>query len=111
MVITTVMALGMSGGGSCGLYKTITTFEVGGAKGIIVGLLMLSVTLGFIVAVLLDFVLISKVHRIYRSSGASIAKARAEFTSEIMKNEHVRGAASTAASAAVQSQFNQPSRY
>ncbi|XP_014270928.1 secretory carrier-associated membrane protein 1 isoform X1 [Halyomorpha halys] len=110
MLVTAVMAIGMTGGGSCGLYKTIKTFEYGNASGIIVGLLMLSVTLGFITAVLLDFVLISKVHRIYRSSGASMAKARAEFTTEIMKNEHVRGAASTAATAAVQSQFNQPSR-
>lgn len=111
MVITVVMSLGFPDGGSCGLFRTITTFEQGGAKGIIVGLIMLSVTLGFVGAILLDVVLISKVHRIYRSSGASMAKAKAEFTSEILKNEHVRGAASTAASAAVQSQFSQPTRY
>lgn len=44
-----------------GLFKTILTFEEGGAKGIIIGLLMLSVTLGFASAVLLDIILISKV--------------------------------------------------
>jgi hypothetical protein len=44
-----------------------------------------------------------------------MAKAQAEFTSEFFKNEHVREAASNAASAAVQAQFQQartpPSRY
>lgn len=45
----------------------------------------------------------------YRSTGASLAKAQEEFTSEFLRNEHVRGAASNVAAAAVQSQFNQNS--
>lgn len=111
MIMTIVMAFGFPDGGSVGLFKTISTFREGGAAGIIIGIFMLSVTLGFTGAALLDLILLTKVHRIYRSSGASIAKARAEFTTEILKNEHVRGAASTAASAAVTSQLNQPTRY
>lgn len=42
----------------------------------------------------------------YRSTGASFAKAQAEFTTEFLKNQHVRGAATNVAAAAVQSQFN-----
>ena len=41
----------------------------------------------------------------YRSTGASMAKAQAEFTTGVMKNESVRQAASEAASASVRSQF------
>lgn len=43
----------------------------------------------------------------YRSTGASFAKAQAEFTTEFLSNQHVRDAASNVAAAAVQSQFSQ----
>jgi hypothetical protein len=42
-----------------------------------------------------------QIHSIYRSSGASFAKAQQEFTSEFLRNEHVQGAASQATAAAV----------
>lgn len=42
-------------------------------------------------------------HRIYRSSGASFQKAQAEFASDVMKNETVRGAAADAAAAGARS--------
>ncbi len=42
----------------------------------------------------------------YRSTGASMAKAQAEFTSGVMKNETVRQAAADAAQAQVRSAFN-----
>lgn len=48
-----------------------------------------------------------QIHRMYRSTGASMAKAQAEFTSEILGNQHVRDVASNVASAAVASQFSQ----
>ena len=41
----------------------------------------------------------------YRSTGASMAQAQAEFTSGVMKNERVRQAATEAASTSVRSQF------
>lgn len=48
-----------------------------------------------------------QIHRMYRSTGASFAKAQAEFTTEFLRNQHVRSAASNVAAAAVQTQFNQ----
>lgn len=42
----------------------------------------------------------------YRSTGASMAKAQAEFTSGVMKNEAVRQAAADAASASARSAFS-----
>ena len=46
-----------------------------------------------------------QIHRMYRSTGASLAKAQAEFTSGVMQNEHVRQAAAEAARETVRSQF------
>ena len=34
-----------------------------------------------------------QIHKLYRSTGASMAKAQAEFTTGVMKNETVRQAA------------------
>ena len=47
-----------------------------------------------------------QIHRLYRSTGASMAKAQAEFTSGVMKNEAVRQAAADVARESVRSQFN-----
>ena len=46
-----------------------------------------------------------QIHKLYRSTGASIAKAQAEFTSGVMSNETVRQAAADAARESVRSQF------
>ena len=43
----------------------------------------------------------------YRSTGASVAKAQAEFTTGVMKNETVRQAASEAAAAGARNAFSQ----
>ena len=50
-----------------------------------------------------------KVSRLYRSTGASFSKAQAEFTSGVMRNEHVRGAAADVVGSAVRAQMSNPS--
>ena len=42
----------------------------------------------------------------YRSTGASIAKAQQEFTTSVFSNETVRNAAAQAAAAGVRNTFN-----
>ncbi|KPJ16508.1 Secretory carrier-associated membrane protein 1 [Papilio machaon] len=101
IIITTVQSIGFSGGGSCGLITSISAFEVN----VGVGIITLLVTIGFITSVVADVMLMAKVHRIYRSTGASLAKAQAEFTTEIFRNQHVQTAASSAAAAAVNAQI------
>jgi len=99
--------LGIGNTGSCGLILGIREISSGSSGGVIfVGVLMLLVALGFGIAALADFFLLVRVHRIYRSTGASMAKAQAEFTSGMMKNEAVRQAAADAASASVRGAFN-----
>lgn len=107
IIITVVQAIGFSGGGSCGLITSIETFKASVGAGIVT----LIVTIGFVTAVVADVMLITKVHRIYRSTGASLAKAQAEFTTEIMRNQHVQTAASSAAAAAVNAQIANANRY
>ena len=46
-----------------------------------------------------------QIHKLYRSTGASLAKAQAEFTSGVMSNETVRQAAAEAARESVRAQF------
>ncbi|KAM3965547.1 secretory carrier membrane protein [Aphomia sociella] len=107
IIITVVQSIGFSGGGSCGLITSISAFEVNVA----VGVITILVTIGFITCVVADVMLMAKVHRIYRSTGASLAKAQAEFTTEILRNQHVQTAASNAAAAAVNAQIANANRY
>ncbi|XP_045501168.1 secretory carrier-associated membrane protein 5B [Colias croceus] len=102
ILITLVQSIGFSGGGSCGLITSIDAFSVNVGAGIVT----LLVTIGFITCVVADILLMTKVHRIYRSTGASLAKAQAEFTTEILRNPHVQTAASNAAAAAVNAQIS-----
>lgn len=48
-----------------------------------------------------------QVHRIYRSTGASFAKAQAEFSQGVMRNEHVQNVTTNAASAVIRNQMSQ----
>lgn len=118
-----------------GIYTALHYFDKT-ARGIIYGIIGLIIAAGFGCAAFADLFLISKVrvcynyfesvfhpkavnvqswlwicrlqiHRMYRSTGASFAKAQAEFTTEFLRNQHVRSAASNVAAAAVQSQFSQ----
>ncbi|RVE51495.1 hypothetical protein evm_003896 [Chilo suppressalis] len=84
IIITIVQSIGFSGGGSCGLITSISMYKTSVAVGIITTL----ITVGFITCVVVDVMLMAKVHRIYRSTGASLAKAQAEFTTEILRNQH-----------------------
>lgn len=106
-IISIFEAFGFSVG-YCGLIFFIDFLSVAsGVKKYLIGFILLSIFGGFCVVAFADLYLLTKVHRIYRSSGASMAKARAEFTTEFFSNEHVRGAAANVAQAAVRQQFAQ----
>ena len=126
-LFSVLYALGIGGMGACGLIGAIGQLAEGTASGIVSGILMLAVGIGFTLTALGDFYCLItvfrdlystilsvmsitlytrylhsclQIHKLYRSSGASLAKAQAEFASGVMRNEHVQSAATAAASAA-----------
>ncbi|KAL4227926.1 Secretory carrier-associated membrane protein 2 [Mactra antiquata] len=66
------------------------------------GILMCVVALFFSICAAAMIILLIKVHRIYRSTGASFAKAQQEFATGVMKNEAVQSGVANAASSAAQ---------
>ncbi|KAL5278359.1 SCAMP2 family protein [Megaselia abdita] len=97
--------VGMNGSGYCGFITAISHYG-GSAGDVIVGILLTMIAMCFAVCATANILMITKVHSIYRSTGASMAKAQAEFTSEFMRNQNVQQAASSAMQSAVSSQFN-----
>ncbi|XP_014225692.1 secretory carrier-associated membrane protein 5 [Trichogramma pretiosum] len=104
-VVTVIQSIGIPGSGTCGLILAINTFS-SQAKDVFLGVLLLLIAFAFVTAAVGDIILISKIHRIYRNTGASMTKAQEEFTSTFMRNEHVRDAASNVAASAVRAQVN-----
>ncbi|CAE1152109.1 unnamed protein product [Acanthosepion pharaonis] len=85
----------------------VTNFTVGiiggigtVSKNMAVGLIMIFIGIFFALVSVITFALLVKVHRIYRSTGASFQKAQAEFAQGVMRNETVQNAAANAAAGA-----------
>lgn len=104
MLISILYTLGIDSTGSSGLILGFSSLSGTGGQ-IFVGVLMILVGVGFGLLALADFYLLVRIHKMYRSTGASMAKAQAEFTTGVMKNETVRQAAAEAAREGVRSQF------
>lgn len=103
-IISVFQAIGIPG--TIGILTALSSF--GKSLGsIIQGLLCLTIAAGFAVAAAADLFLLTKIHRMYRSTGASMAKAQQEFATGFFGNQHVREAASNVTAAAVQQQFGQ----
>merc|ERR1719167_2117431 len=99
-----IMALGIPGSGGAGIITAIGTFTDKEATGgtYFVGFLILCIAVGFALAA---FFMLTKIHGYYRATGASLSKAQAEFTSNVLSNEGVRNAAAQAAAAGVRQGF------
>ncbi|XP_021950203.1 secretory carrier-associated membrane protein 1 [Folsomia candida] len=115
-IIAIMLAIFLTG--SCGIMEGVTVVQKGGGWNIFAGVFVILIGLCFLVCALLDLFLLMRVHKIYRSTGASFAKAQQEFASGVIRNEHVQGAAAGIASEAIRQQFrgatspgNAPPRY
>jgi len=93
--------LGIESFGTCGWFNTIGEFK----QNVAVAVIMLLVAIGFTFCGVSMLLLLFRVHRLYRSTGASMARAQQEFSQGVMSNQHVQQAAASAASAAVRTQF------
>jgi len=119
---TLYMALGIPGTGAGGFITAIGIFTGGARPGsgttggdYFIGFIIFVIAVGFSLAAVADLFMLTKIHGFYRASGATIAKAQAELTGNIISNEGVRSAAASAAAEGVrqgfQSNGNQQPRY
>jgi len=106
-IFSCIMALGIPGSGGSGIITAIATLSDKKANGgsYFSGFLGMCIAVGFCVAALADFFMLTKIHGYYRATGASLSKAQAEFTTNILSNEGVRNAAAQAAAAGVRQGF------
>jgi hypothetical protein len=106
-IFSCVMALGIPGSGGSGIISAIGAFTDKDATGgtYFVGFIVMCIAVGFCVAALADFFMLTKIHGYYRATGASLSKAQAEFTTNVLSNEGVRTAAAQAAAAGVRQGF------
>ncbi|XP_003374307.1 secretory carrier-associated membrane protein 3 [Trichinella spiralis] len=101
LVFVAIQSLGIESFGTCGWFNSLGHFGLNAGAAV----LMLIVTLGFTFCGVGLLLLLFRVHRLYRSTGASFAKAQQEFSQGVINNPHVQQAAATAAGAAVRNQF------
>uniref|UniRef100_A0A0P4WQ78 Secretory carrier-associated membrane protein n=1 Tax=Scylla olivacea TaxID=85551 RepID=A0A0P4WQ78_SCYOL len=104
LIVSIINAIGIPSMGSCG-WVTVGKAFSSGYTGLGVFLVLIA-TAASVVAAAMAYAIIW-VHRIYRSTGASFAKAQAEFSQGVMRNEHVQTATANAASAVIRNQMNQ----
>ncbi|KAK3098720.1 hypothetical protein FSP39_022388 [Pinctada imbricata] len=76
-------------------------------KSIAAGLTMTFVGLFFGLTAIISFAVLVKVHKIYRSTGASFDKAKQEFSTGVMQNQAVQSAAANAAAGAAKGMAQQ----
>ncbi|XP_048734316.1 secretory carrier-associated membrane protein 1-like isoform X7 [Ostrea edulis] len=108
-ICTIIQSLGITGH-TVGWINSLST--IGKSTG--AGAFMLFISLFFSVCAVLMIVMLLKVHKIYRSTGASFDKAKQEFSTGVMKNEAVQNVAANAAQGAVKgmaSQYGSNNKY
>lgn len=96
IVFSVLMIIGSVPTGFCGLVVAIDMFSSkSGGWSVIAGLLCTVVTFLITAHTITAVILLIQVHRLYRSTGASLARAQQEFTSNVRSNRQVQQAAAT----------------
>lgn len=108
LVATIIQAVGLPNLGTCGFIVALSAMASQSPGDLAVGIIALLIGIGFAVAALGDFIMLTKVSRLYRSSGGSLGKARNEFTSNMMRNEQVQQVTADVIISALGTQSNNP---
>lgn len=109
LIVSVIYAVGIGTTGASGFVVAIDAFS----RSIALGIFLTIVATGHAVNAAWSCIMLLRVHRLYRSTGASFAKAQQEFTAGVLRNEHVQGAAANVAAEAARTavQQNLGSRY
>ncbi|KAK2159087.1 hypothetical protein NP493_1747g00008 [Ridgeia piscesae] len=90
-----------------GIFNGMGMITTGHAGCVVVGIIMLVLGLVWVAMVVTNVILLIKVHRIYRSTGASFAKAQQEFAHGVMSNKTVQQTAGNMAASAARTTVEQ----
>lgn len=100
-LIVSLWSLGLPTAGPCGLYVALKNM----GSGVFLAMVLFIVTAAWIAYTAASAWYLLKVHTIYRSSGASMAKARSEFAQGIISNQYVQQTVANAARSTVDQTF------
>lgn len=103
LIISVIYAVGIGATGACGFVVAIDAFT----KSIPLGIFLTLVATAHAVNAAWSGIMLLRVHRLYRGTGASFAKAQQEFTAGVLRNEHVQGAAANVAAEAARTAVSQ----
>ncbi|XP_075936087.1 secretory carrier-associated membrane protein 1-like [Anarhichas minor] len=101
--IYVLQCIGITSWGASGWISALTGLN----RSVPVGIIMLLIAALFTAEAVLSLIMFKKVHGMYRTTGASFAKAQQEFATGVMSNKTVQTAAATAASRAAQGGFKE----
>ncbi|XP_054159086.1 secretory carrier-associated membrane protein 5-like [Oppia nitens] len=104
LVYVVLCAIGIPGMGSIGLFLAI---KWSSGSPVIFNIFIFLCAIVMACYALASFLVLIKVHSIYRSTGASMQKAQQEFTQGVLRNETVQHAASAAAAGAARQAMSQ----
>lgn len=107
IIATVLLALGIEGWGSSGFFNGMAMVTSSHAGCVVVGIIMLILGLVWALVAVANVILLIKVHRIYRSTGASFAKAQQEFAHGVMSNKTVQQTAGNVAASAARTTMEQ----
>jgi len=114
-ITTCLQAIAPDGWGTVGFLNGLGLVTQGSSGATIAGVIMMIIGLIFAAAAVLYIIVLIKVHRIYRSTGASFEKAQQEFASGVMTNKTVQqtagNVAASAARSAAEQQMSGANRY
>ena len=102
---TTFVALGIGNLGVFGWINGIDQFTKGTAKNYFMGTCCLITALCSSLVTVISVIMLIRIHRVYRYSGNSIAKAKEEFSTGLVRNKTVQDVATAAATEVVNSQL------
>lgn len=100
-LIVGLWSLGLPTAGPCGLYVALKNMSTS----VLLAMILFIVTACWMAYAAASALYLLKVHSIYRSSGASMAKARNEFAQGIISNQYVQQTVANAASSTVNQAF------
>jgi len=101
--VTVLQCLGIDGWGTCGWINGLGMITLGSGGALAVGIIMIIIGALFTGLAVADVLMLIRVHRIYRNTGASFEKAQAEFAQGVMSNRTVQQTAGNVAASTARS--------